>query len=92
MYFLDLNEAIEERLAHPLNHRISCNLMTRLEEMLQDTKNYSKDYKKCQKWRMMQISLLLHWDNNQTGSSFSLCWMVLNKDGSTLLDVVKYAL
>ena len=46
MYFLDLNEAIEEHLAHPLNHRISCNLMTLLEEMLQDTKNYSKDYKK----------------------------------------------
>jgi len=46
MYFLDLNEAVEERLAHPLNYGISRNLMNILEEILRDTHDYAKGYEK----------------------------------------------
>ena len=44
IYFLVVDEAVEERLAHPLNYGISRNLMNFLEETLRHT--YPKDYKK----------------------------------------------
>ena len=46
MYFLDPNEAVEERLAHPLNYGISHNLMNLLEEILRDSNDYAKGYEK----------------------------------------------
>ena len=42
MYFLDPNEAVEERLKHPLNYEISHSLMHLLEELLKESKDYTK--------------------------------------------------
>ena len=46
MYFLNPNEAVEERLTHSLNHGISRDLMNILEEILRDTNDYAKGYGK----------------------------------------------
>ena len=45
MYFLDPNEAIKERLTHPLNSGTSRNLMNLLEITLKYTNDYVKGYK-----------------------------------------------
>ena len=46
MYFLDLDEAVEEHLANHLNYWIVPSLIDLLEEILRDTKNYAKCYMK----------------------------------------------
>lgn len=39
MYFLSSEDGINERLEHPLNHRISQNLMELLEHIIQSQNN-----------------------------------------------------
>jgi len=42
MYFLDPDKAVEESLTHPLNYRISRNLIDLLEKILRETNKYAK--------------------------------------------------
>ena len=60
MYFLDPNEAVEERLAHPLIYGISHNLMNLLEEILRDSNDYAKCYEKIREVEDDAFNLLLH--------------------------------